>query len=166
MEKHVQLIGGGAILREVLAAADILADQFGVTSDVWSLTSAVEAAREGQDVARWNMLHPEAEPRKAWISEQFEGNKSPVIASTDYIRAYVEPLREFIDGELTTLGTDGFGRSDSREQLRRFFEIDRNYVVIAALNGLAKQGVINAKEVSEAIVKLNIDADKVNPRIS
>ncbi|WHI48645.1 pyruvate dehydrogenase (acetyl-transferring), homodimeric type [Microbulbifer sp. VAAF005] len=165
-KKHVQLIGGGTILREVLAAADILADQFGVTSDVWSLTSAVESAREGQDVARWNMLHPEAEPRKAWITEQFEGNTSPVIASTDYIRSYVEPLREFIDGELTTLGTDGFGRSDSREQLRRFFEVDRNYVVIAALNGLAKQGVIDAKEVAEAIVKLNIDAEKVNPRIS
>ncbi|MEX2961169.1 pyruvate dehydrogenase (acetyl-transferring), homodimeric type [Microbulbifer sp. TYP-18] len=165
-KKHVQLIGGGTILREVLAAADILADQFGVTSDIWSLTSAVEAAREGQDVARWNMLHPQAEPRKAWITQQFEGNSSPVIASTDYIRSYVEPLREFIDGELTTLGTDGFGRSDSREQLRRFFEVDRNYVVIAALNGLARQGVIDAQEVSEAIVKLNIDADKVNPRIS
>ncbi|WP_299947111.1 pyruvate dehydrogenase (acetyl-transferring), homodimeric type [uncultured Microbulbifer sp.] len=166
VKQHVQLIGGGTILREVLAAADILADQFGVTSDVWSLTSAVETAREGQDVARWNMLHPEAEPRKAWITEQFAGNTSPVITATDYIRAYVEPLREFIDGELTTLGTDGFGRSDSREQLRRFFEVDRNYVVIAALNGLAKQGVINAQTVSEAIVKLKIDAEKVNPRIS
>ncbi|WKD50556.1 pyruvate dehydrogenase (acetyl-transferring), homodimeric type [Microbulbifer spongiae] len=165
-KKHVQLIGGGAILREVLAAADILADQFGVTADVWSLTSAVEAAREGQDVARWNMLHPQAEPRKAWITEQFAGNTAPVIASTDYIRAYVEPLREFIDGELTTLGTDGFGRSDSREQLRRFFEVDRNYVVIAALNGLARQGVMDAKAVAEAIVKLNIDAEKVNPRIN
>ncbi|MDP5210616.1 pyruvate dehydrogenase (acetyl-transferring), homodimeric type [Microbulbifer sp. 2205BS26-8] len=165
-KKHVQLIGGGAILREVLAAADILADQFGVTADIWSLTSAVEAAREGQDVARWNMLHPQAEPRKAWITEQFAGNTAPVIASTDYIRAYVEPLREFIDGELTTLGTDGFGRSDSREQLRRFFEVDRNYVVIAALNGLARQGVMDAKAVAEAIVKLKIDAEKVNPRIS
>jgi len=163
--KHVQLVGAGSILREVLAAADILADQFGVTSDVWNLTSATEAAREAQDVARWNMLHPTGEARKAWISEQFEGNETPVVISTDYIRAYVEPLREFIDGDLIALGTDGFGRSDSREQLRRFFEVDRNYVAIAALTGLARQGVIEASEVADAIKKLNIDAEKVNPRL-
>ncbi|MGL6161494.1 pyruvate dehydrogenase (acetyl-transferring), homodimeric type [Microbulbifer sp.] len=165
-KKHVQLIGGGTILREVLAGAEILAKEFGVTSDVWNLTSGVEAAREGQDVARWNMLHPEDEPRKPWITQQFEGNEFPVVAATDYIRSYVEPLREFIPGDLTVLGTDGFGRSDSREQLRRFFEVDRNYVVVAALNGLVKQGVIDAKEVSEAIRKLNVDPEKINPRIS
>ncbi|SHF58483.1 pyruvate dehydrogenase E1 component [Microbulbifer donghaiensis] len=164
-KKHVQLVGAGSILREVLAAADILADQFGVTSDVWNLTSATEAAREGQDAARWNMLHPTEAPRQAWISEQFAGNETPVIISTDYIRAYVEPLREFIDGDMIALGTDGFGRSDSREQLRRFFEVDRNYVTIAALTGLAKQGVIDASEVADAIKKLNVDAEKVNPRL-
>ncbi|MCW8125052.1 pyruvate dehydrogenase (acetyl-transferring), homodimeric type [Microbulbifer halophilus] len=164
-KKHVQLIGAASILSEVLAASELLADEFGVTSDVWNLTSATEAAREGQDVARWNMLHPDKKPRKAWITEQFEGNESPVIASTDYIRAYVEPLREFIDGDLTTLGTDGFGRSDSREQLRRFFEVDRNYIAIAALNSLAEQGVIEAKEVTDAIKKLNVDPEKANPRL-
>ncbi|MBN8430688.1 pyruvate dehydrogenase (acetyl-transferring), homodimeric type [Microbulbifer salipaludis] len=164
-KKHVQLIGAGSILREVLAAADILADQFGVTSDVWNLTSATEAAREGQDVARWNMLHPAEAPRKSWIGEQFEGNQTPVVISTDYIRSYVEPLREFIDGDVIALGTDGFGRSDSREQLRRFFEVNRNYVTIAALKGLADQGVIEASEVADAIKKLNIDPEKVNPRL-
>ncbi|WP_226668011.1 pyruvate dehydrogenase (acetyl-transferring), homodimeric type [Microbulbifer aggregans] len=164
-KKHVQLVGAGSILREVMAAADILADEFGVTSDVWNLTSATEASREGQDVARWNMLHPTEAPRKAWISEQFEGNEAPVVISTDYIRAYVEPLREFIDGDVIALGTDGFGRSDSREQLRRFFEVNRNYVVIAALSGLVKQGVIEASEVADAIKKLNIDPEKVNPRL-
>ena len=164
-KKHVQLVGAGSILREVLAAADILADQFGVTSDVWNLTSATEAAREGQDVARWNMLHPTEAPKKSWIGEQFEGNEAPVVISTDYIRAYVEPLREFIDGDVIALGTDGFGRSDSREQLRRFFEVNRNYVAIAALTGLAKQGVIDASEVADAIKKLNVDAEKVNPRL-
>ncbi|AQQ68585.1 pyruvate dehydrogenase (acetyl-transferring), homodimeric type [Microbulbifer agarilyticus] len=164
-KKHVQLVGAGSILREVLAAADILADQFGVTSDVWNLTSATEASREAQDVARWNMLHPTEEARKSWIGEQFEGNETPVIISTDYIRSYVEPLREFIDGDVIALGTDGFGRSDSREQLRRFFEVNRNYVVIAALTGLANQGVIEAKVVADAIKKLNIDPEKVNPRL-
>ncbi|WP_066966671.1 pyruvate dehydrogenase (acetyl-transferring), homodimeric type [Microbulbifer sp. Q7] len=164
-KKHVQLIGAGSILREVLAAADILADQFGVTSDVWNLTSATEAAREGQDVARWNMLHPTEAPRKSWIGEQFEGNETPVVISTDYIRSYVEPLREFIDGDVIALGTDGFGRSDSREQLRRFFEVNRNYVTIAALKGLADQGVIEASEVADAIKKLNVDPEKVNPRL-
>ncbi|MCH9692450.1 MAG: pyruvate dehydrogenase (acetyl-transferring), homodimeric type [Gammaproteobacteria bacterium] len=163
-KKHVQLIGGGAILREVLAAAEILAKNYGVTSDIWSLTSAVEAAREGQDVSRWNRLHPKEAPRQAWITEQFAGNNSPVIAATDYIRAYVEPLREFIPGKLTVLGTDGYGRSDTREKLRYFFEVDRNYVVIAALESLAREGVINSTEVAAAIKQLNIDPEKNNPR--
>ncbi|WP_285763898.1 pyruvate dehydrogenase (acetyl-transferring), homodimeric type [Biformimicrobium ophioploci] len=163
-KKHVQLIGGGAILREVIAAAEILEKEFDVASDIWSLTSAVEAGREAGDVARWNMLHPEETPRKSWIEEQFAGNESPVVASTDYMRSYVDPLRNFIDGDLTVLGTDGFGRSDTRASLRRFFEVDRNYVAVAALAGLASQGKIKPAEVTEAIKRLGVDPEKLNPR--
>ncbi len=162
-KNKVQLMGCGTILREVEAAADILRNDFSVEADVWSMTSVNELARDGQDVNRYNMMHPEAKPKKAYITEQLEKAKGPVIAATDYMKIYVEQLRDFIPAPLTVLGTDGFGRSDSREQLRTFFEVNRYYVVVAALKALADQGDIKASVVTKAIKDFGLDADKVNP---
>jgi pyruvate dehydrogenase E1 component len=160
---RVQLMGAGTILREVEAAAEILRDQFNVEADVWSMTSVNELAREGASVSRYNMLHPEKKPKKAFITEQLETGKGPVIAATDYIKSYLEPLREFIPDTFTVLGTDGYGRSDSREKLRDFFEVNRYYVTVAALKALADQGVIKSSMVTKAINDFGLDADKADP---
>ncbi len=159
----VQLLGGGTILNEVREAAKILKTKYKVDSDVWSLTSVNQLAREGQDVERWNMLHPDEEPRVPYLTQQLTGRTGPVIASTDYIKAYAEQLRPYIPANYKVLGTDGFGRSDSRKALRRFFEVDRNYVTLAALNALADEGKIERSLVAKAIADLGIDAEKVNP---
>jgi len=160
---HVQLMGSGAILREVEAASEMLQSDWGVTSDIWSVTSFNELAREGQDVARWNRLHPTEPQRESYVAKSLAGAKGPVIASTDYIRLYAEQIRDFIPGHYKTLGTDGFGRSDTREKLRDFFEVDRNHVVVAALKALADEGSIDSSVVAEAISKYGIDADRANP---
>jgi len=160
---RVQLMGAGTILREVRAAADILRSEYGVEADVWSLTSINELTRDGQRAERWNLLHPEAEPRKAYITEQLEGREGPVIAATDYLKTYAEQLRGYIPADYKVLGTEGFGRSDTRAKLRQFFEVNRNYVTVTALKALADQGKLDAKVVSEAIVKLGIDAEKRDP---
>jgi len=160
---HVQLMGSGAILREVEAASEMLQSDWGVTSDIWSVTSFNELAREGQDVARWNRLHPTEPQRESYVAKSLAGAKGPVIASTDYIRLYAEQIRDFIPGHYETLGTDGFGRSDTREKLRDFFEVDRNHVVVAALKALADEGSIDSSVVAEAISKYGIDADRANP---
>ena len=162
-KNRVQLMGSGTILREVEAAADLLRNDFNVEADVWSVTSVNELAREGQDVKRFNMMHPEATPKKAYITEQLEGMKGPFIAATDYMKMHTEQLRDFIPGAFTVLGTDGFGRSDSREQLRRFFEVNRYYIVVAALKALADEGTIKSALVTKAINDFGLDADKVNP---
>ncbi|ODS22724.1 pyruvate dehydrogenase (acetyl-transferring), homodimeric type [Candidatus Endobugula sertula] len=162
-KNRVQLMGAGTILREVEAAADILRKEYKIEADVWSMTSVNELARDGQEVNRYNMMHPNATPKKPYITEQLEGSQGPVIAATDYMKMYVEQLRDFIPGSFTVLGTDGFGRSDSREQLRRFFEVNRYYVVIAALKALADEGAIKVSTVTKAIKDLGLDADKANP---
>ena len=161
---RVQLMGAGTILREVEAAAAILERDYAIAADVWSLTSINELARDGADAARWNRLHPGDDPRVPYVTELLADREGPVVIATDYIKAYAEQLREFIPGPLTVLGTDGFGRSDTRENLRQHFEVSRQYIVVAALKSLADMDVIAADKVLEAISALGIDADKANPR--
>ena len=162
-DKRVQLMGAGTILREVEAAADILRDDYGIESDVWSLTSVNELTREGQTCTRYNLLNPEAEPQKAYVTQQLEGRKGPVIGATDYMKNYLEQLRGYIPAPFSVLGTDGFGRSDTRSKLRRYFEVDREFVVLSALKALADEGEIKASVVSEAMKKFGITADKIDP---
>ena len=159
---RVQLLGSGTILREVIAAAELLKNDWGVTADVWSCPSFNELRREGRAVARWNLLHPTEKPRVS-TCQQLAGTKGPIIASTDYVRAFADQIREFVPRRYKVLGTDGFGRSDSRENLRRFFEVNRYYVAVAALKALAEEGEVPAAKVAEAIKKYGIDADKPAP---
>ncbi|MCW5623158.1 MAG: pyruvate dehydrogenase (acetyl-transferring), homodimeric type [Burkholderiales bacterium] len=158
----VQLLGSGTILREVMAAAELLAQE-GVSADVWSCTSFNELRRDGMDVERWNRLHPEDKPRKAYVTECLEGTDGPIIAATDYMRAFPDQIRPYLDRRFVVLGTDGFGRSDTREKLRSFFEVDRHHVVVAALKALADEGTIPAATVTQAIRKFDLAADKPSP---
>lgn len=161
----VQLLGSGSILRHVREAAQILAKDYGIGSDVYSVTSFTELARDGQDCERWNMLHPTEAPRVPYIAQVM--NEAPAVASTDYMKLFAEQVRSYVpSSDYRVLGTDGFGRSDSRENLRHHFEVDASYVVVAALGELAKRGEIDKKVVAEAITKFSIDADKVNPRLA
>ncbi|MCW5592407.1 MAG: pyruvate dehydrogenase (acetyl-transferring), homodimeric type [Burkholderiales bacterium] len=160
---RVQLLGSGTILREVIAAAELLSADWGVASDVWSCPSFTELRRDGMEVARWNLLHPTQKPRQSHVEQCLAGTKGPVIASSDYVRAFADQIREFVPRRYKALGTDGFGRSDSRENLRRFFEVDRRYVAVAALKALAEDGEIPATKVAEAIAKYGIDAEKPAP---
>ncbi len=160
---QVQLMGSGTILREVEAAADILREQFKVESDVWSVTSANELARDGQRIQRENMLNPTKKAKKPYITSLLEKSSAPVIAATDYMKNYVEQLRAFIPNKFVTLGTDGFGRSDTRAKLRHFFEVNRYFIVIAALNALAEEGAIKAEVVAKAIKDFEIDPNKLDP---
>jgi pyruvate dehydrogenase E1 component len=159
----VQLLGSGTILREVIAAADLLADDFGVLADVWSVTSFSELRRDGIEAERWNMLHPGEEPRSVHVSEQLSAKRGPVIASTDYLRAVPDQIRQWVPGRYRTLGTDGYGRSDYRTALRRFFEVDRHYVAVAALAELAAAGTVDRDVVAQAIAKYEIDAEAPMP---
>jgi len=160
---HVQLMGSGTILREVIAAAELLEKDFGVTADIWSCPSFNELRRDGFDTERWNRLHPEAEPRKAHVTRCLEGRAGPAIAATDYVRQFADQIRAFVPMRYSVLGTDGYGRSDTRANLRRFFEVDRYYIAHAAIAALAAEGTMNAKDVSRAIREYRIDVDKVNP---
>ncbi|MCU7946680.1 MAG: pyruvate dehydrogenase (acetyl-transferring), homodimeric type, partial [Candidatus Thiodiazotropha sp. (ex Cardiolucina cf. quadrata)] len=160
---RVQLLGSGAILREVIAAAELLEKEFKVSADVWSVTSFNELRRDGLDVDRWNTLHPEDKPKVSYVTQQLMGQKGPVVAATDYIRSYADQIRPFISTHYSVLGTDGFGRSDMRSQLRKFFEVNRYYIVIAALKALVDEGEIKSDLVSQAIKKFKIDPEKPNP---
>ncbi|MGM0954167.1 MAG: pyruvate dehydrogenase (acetyl-transferring), homodimeric type [Pseudomonadota bacterium] len=163
---RVQLLGAGAIFNEVTAAAEMLKEDWGVASDVWSVTSYNELARDGQHVERWNHLHPDDKPRKAYVTQMLEDQKGPVVSSTDYIKLHSEQLRAFIPKTYMTLGTDGFGRSDTRQKLRSFFEVDRYYVAVTALAALARDGEIKQEQVLEAMRKYGIDRNKPNPVLS
>jgi len=161
---RVQLLGSGTILREVLAAADLLTEDYGVGCDVWSATSFTELRRDGLAAERHNMLHPGAEPRRSYVEECLAGRPAgPVIAATDYVRSYADQIRAFVPGPYRVLGTDGYGRSDYRRNLRRFFEVDRHYVALAALTALAGQGAIPADQVADAIARYGIDPDTPDP---
>jgi pyruvate dehydrogenase E1 component len=165
LKTRVQLLGSGSILRESLAAQTLLEQDWGVAADVWSCPSFNELTREGQDADRWNMLHPDKPPRVPFVTQQLEAHPGPVVASTDYVKAYPEQIRQFIPAgrRYKVLGTDGFGRSDFRYRLREHFEIDRHYIVVAALKGLAEQGAVPAGKVTEAIAKYAIPTEKINP---
>ncbi len=163
--RRVQLLGSGAILLEVLAAAEMLEHDHGVCADVWSVTSFNELARDGQDTDRWNMLHPEEGRRLCYVERQLTSADGPVIAASDYIRGFAEQIRAYIPRSYRTLGTDGWGRSDGREKLRQFFEVDRNFVCVAALSSLVEEGSIEPETVSRAIQKYGIDVDEPVPRL-
>ncbi|MCC2639094.1 MAG: aceE [Moraxellaceae bacterium] len=162
--KSVQLIGAGAILREVEAAATLLDEVFGVQASVWSATSLNELRKEALAAQHWNLLHPLEEPRLPWVTQQLRGTRGPIVAATDYMKIHSEQIRAFLPGRTYyTLGTDGFGRSDSREQLRHFFEVNRYFIVIAALTALADDGEIGRSVVDEAIKRFGINPDKPYP---
>ena len=160
---RVQLLGCGAILREVIEAARLLADDFGVAANVWSVPSFNELRRDGISTERWNRLHPAAQQRLSHVEKCLAGRTGPVVASTDFMRAVADQIREWVPGRYTTLGTDGFGRSDTRERLRSFFEIDRHHVVVAALKALADEGTVPRDKVSKAIAKYGIDTEAADP---
>ena len=160
---RVQLLGSGAILREVEAGAALLANDFGIASDIWSVTSFMELRRDGLDVDRWNMLHPTATSRRSHVETCLDKAGGPVIASTDYMKLLADQIRPFVPGRYRVLGTDGFGRSDYRRKLRSFFEVDRFHVVVAALKALSEEGTVPASVVADALRKYGIDPDKPNP---
>ncbi|UYB51922.1 pyruvate dehydrogenase (acetyl-transferring), homodimeric type [Xanthomonas sp. AM6] len=162
-ELRVQLLGSGTILREAIAAAELLDKDFGVTADIWSCPSFNELRRDGFDAERWNRLHPEGEQRKPYVTQLLEGRQGPVVAATDYVRAFADQIRAFVPAHYTVLGTDGFGRSDTRANLRRFFEVDRYYIAHAAIAALAKDGKMTGKDVARAIKQYKIDPEKANP---
>ncbi|OQS43433.1 pyruvate dehydrogenase (acetyl-transferring), homodimeric type [Chromobacterium haemolyticum] len=157
----VQLMGSGTILREVMAAADLLKADFGIGADIWSVTSFNQLRRDGMEAERHNLLNPTAEARASYVAQQLSGRQGPVVAATDYIRNYADQIREYVPGRYVVLGTDGFGRSDSRANLRSFFEVDRYHVALAALSALARDGKIEASKVAEAIAKYGIKTDKL-----
>ena len=160
---RVQLMGSGTILREVIAAADLLKNDFGVLADIWSCPSFTELRREGMQVARWNLLHPELPQRKSYVELCLEGQQGPVVAATDYMETFADQIRPFVKRTYRVLGTDGFGRSDFRKQLRKFFEVDRYHVVVAALKALADDGTVPAAPVTRAMAKYGIDPNKPYP---
>ncbi|MGH8494534.1 MAG: pyruvate dehydrogenase (acetyl-transferring), homodimeric type [Gammaproteobacteria bacterium] len=160
---RVQLLGSGTILREVLAAAELLESEFDVPADVWSVTSFSELRRDALDAERWNRLHPGDEPRESYVTKCFDERGGPFVAATDYMKIVPDQIRKWVPGRYAVLGTDGFGRSDSREGLRSFFEVDRRYVAVAALKALADEGKLDVRTVAAAIDKFGIDADKPNP---
>ncbi|MBG7619795.1 pyruvate dehydrogenase (acetyl-transferring), homodimeric type [Herbaspirillum sp. AP02] len=162
---RVQLLGSGTILREVIAAAELLRDDWKVDADVWSAPSFTLLAREGQDVERWNMLHPADTAKKSYFEQSLEGTEGPIVVSTDYMRTYAEQVRAFVPKgrAYKVLGTDGYGRSDTRAKLREFFEVNRHFVTVAALKSLADEGKIKPEVVAQAIAKYGIDPNKPNP---
>ncbi|MCW7537491.1 pyruvate dehydrogenase (acetyl-transferring), homodimeric type [Aquabacterium sp. A7-Y] len=162
---RVNLLGSGTILREAIFAKQLLEEEWGVAANVWSCPSFNELGRDGQDAERWNLLHPTETPRVAFVTQQLQPHDGPVIASTDYMKSYAEQIRPYIPKGRTykVLGTDGFGRSDFRSKLREHFEVNRHYIVVAALKALAEDGTLPAAKVAEAIAKYGIQADKVNP---
>jgi pyruvate dehydrogenase E1 component len=162
-KNKVQLMGSGAILREVIAAADLLRDDWDVDADIWSATSFTELARDARDCDRWNRLHPTDKARVPYVTQCLDGQAGPVIAATDYIQLYADKVRKWVPTRYEVLGTDGFGRSDTRAQLRKHFEVNAVHVVVAALKALADEGALDAKTVAEAIKKYGIDPEKINP---
>jgi pyruvate dehydrogenase E1 component len=164
--KHrVQLMGSGTILRESIFAAELLKNDWGIAADVWSCPSFTLLARDGQDCDRWNLVNPNAEQRVPYVTGQLQGSTGPIVATTDYMRMFAEQIRAYMPKgrNYKVLGTDGFGRSDSRAKLREFFEVNRYYVTVAALKALAEDGVISTSVVAQAIAKYGIDPNKPNP---
>jgi pyruvate dehydrogenase E1 component len=160
---RVTLFGSGTILREVLAAAELLEKDYGVPADVFSVTSFSELRRNALDAERWNLLHPTEAARVPYVREVLERSTGPFIAATDYMKTVPDQIRQWVPGRYAVLGTDGFGRSDSRAELRRFFEVNRHYIVIAALKCLADDGKIDVRTIPTAMQAFGIDPEKPNP---
>jgi pyruvate dehydrogenase E1 component len=162
---RVQLMGSGTILRESLAAQELLGKDWGIAADVWSCPSFNELARDGAQVERWNLMHPTEKPQTSFVAQQLSAHEGPVVASTDYMNAYADQIRAFLPAgrNYKVLGTDGFGRSDFRAKLREHFEINRHYIVVAALKALSEDGTVPAATVAQAIQKYKLQADKINP---
>ncbi len=163
---RVQLLGSGAILRESIAAAELLAKDFKIQADIWSCPSFNELKRDGDNVFRWNLLHPDKKPRKCHVTKCLENSVGPVVAATDYVKLFADQIRAYVPKSYTVLGTDGYGRSDSRDALRKHFEVDRYYITLAALNALYVEGSVSANIVKSAIKKYKIDTEKTNPLFS
>ena len=162
---RVQLLGSGAILNEAVAAQRILGEDYGVAADLWSVTSYSELRRDALDADRWNMLHPGEPPRRSYLGKLTEGTHGPFVAATDYLKSLPDAIAKWLPGRLVSLGTDGFGRSDTREALRDFFEVDAKHIVLAALSALAAEGAVEAALPERAIAELGIDPEHANPRL-
>lgn len=162
-KQHVQLMGCGTILREVIKAAQMLEEDYSITSDIWSVTSFNELRRDGLSAERYNALHPEKKAQESYVTAQLTGAVGPVIAATDYMRLYADQIRPYVPNRFVTLGTDGYGRSDTRERLRHFFEVDAKFIVLAALNALVAEGNIDKSKVADAIKRYKINPDKLDP---
>ena len=160
---RVQLMGSGTILREVLAAAEMLEADYGVSADVWSVTSFSELRRDGMKSDRWNMRHPNETAKVSYVTRSLVARQGPFVAATDYMRIVADQIRPWIPGQYVVLGTDGYGRSDSRRALREFFEVDRKHIVLAALKSLQVEGKVDVGKVAEAIEALGIDPEKPDP---
>jgi pyruvate dehydrogenase E1 component len=162
--RKVQLMGCGAILREAMAAADLLEQDFGVAADIWSVTSFTELRREALEIERWNMLHPTEKPRVPYVTSTLaEKGEGPFVAATDYVKLFPDQIRPYVPGTYRVLGTDGFGRSDYRARLRRFFEVDRWFIAVAALKALADENKLPSATVAAAIAKYGIDPEAPSP---
>jgi pyruvate dehydrogenase E1 component len=160
---RVQLMGSGTILREVIAAAELLMKDFGVVADVWSVTSFNELRRDALEIDRWNHLHPEEPPRKCWVEQCFGDRPGPYVAATDYMKIVADQIQGWVPGRFYSLGTDGYGRSDARKALREHFEVDRRFIAVTALTALVRDGALDEKTVSQAIAKYGIDPDRPDP---
>lgn len=160
---HVQLMGSGTILREVIKAAEMLEKDYSITSDIWSVTSFNELRRDGLAIERHNAMHPEAKLQECYVTKQLKDRKGPVIAATDYMRIYAEQIRPYVSNRFVALGTDGYGRSDTRERLRHFFEVDAKYIVLAALNALVAEGTVDKSKVVDAMKRYSINPEKLDP---
>jgi pyruvate dehydrogenase E1 component len=163
---RAQLLGSGAILNEVLRAQGILAERFGVSSDVWSVTSYKQLRTDADAARRWNMLHPQQPPRRSYLETALDGVEGPFVAASDYVKLVAEQINPWVPGGLFALGTDGFGRSEDRKSLRRFFEVDAESVVVATLYRLSQCGQIDEAVVADAIRRLDVDPDKLNPTVA
>ena len=163
---HVQLLGSGAILLEVIKAAELLQQDFDITADIWSVTSFNRLRREGMEIERWNMLHPESEPKISYVEKCLNDVSGPIVAASDYMKIYADQIRPYVKPKYVVLGTDGFGRSDTRQQLRKYFEIDACYIAMAAIHALVEDGSLDKSVVNTAIKKYNIDPNKPDPVVS
>jgi pyruvate dehydrogenase E1 component len=163
---RAQLLGSGTIMYEVLKAQKILAEQYGVAADVWSVTSYKELYRNANDCERWNMLHPADAPKIPYVTQTLKDAPGPFIAASDYMKVLPESLAKWVPGQLLSLGTDGFGRSENRASLRDFFEVDAKHIVLATLSVLAREKKIGIDIVKRAVQELGINAEKVNPAVS
>ena len=159
----VQLLGSGTILREIISAAKILSEDYGIDSDIWSVTSFNELRRDGMETERWNLLNPDEKRKKSYVQNCLEKRDGPIIAASDYTRSFSDQIRPYTEKPFYSLGTDGYGRSDTRKNLRKFFEVDKEHIVAYTLSALAKEQLIESKKAEKAIKKYKIDKDKAFP---